>query len=106
MHTYSDDMINDWADVYQACRLQQIGIRFEKFIEAPVEILARLGMNDAEEIMSTGFLPLLPIQAQVRMALTRQSAITSHFIHRQRIPQSDNLNPNWRAGAPEPLGVG
>ena len=60
----------DWAAVYDACRLQLTGISYAQFIQAPEETLIRLGMEDALEIMATGFLPLLPAQAKVRQEIT------------------------------------
>lgn len=97
MHTYSDDVINHWADVYHACRLHQAGIRFEAFIAAPTEMLARLGMNDAEEIMSTGFLPLLPAQAQVRMELAQHPAASEEPHRQQRPARPDAMMLLWSA---------
>jgi hypothetical protein len=99
MHTYSDDVINNWADVYQACRLHQTGIRFETFITAPTEILARLGMSDAEEIMRSGFLPLLPAQAQVRMELSQQSAASEEPHRRQRPARPSAMIFSWSSPA-------
>ena len=59
----------EWAEVYEACRLHLVGISYAHFIEAPEEILNRLGMHDALEIMAAGFLPLLPAQAKVRQEI-------------------------------------
>jgi len=97
MHTYSDDVINNWAEVYQACRLHQTGIRFETFIAAPTEILARLGMSDAEEIMRTGFLPLLPAQAQVRMELSQQAPLSEEPYRQQRPTRPDAKMLLWHS---------
>ena len=69
MPTYADHTIEYWGNVYQACRLEKENITFASFIESPQSILEALGMDDAMEIMESGFLPLLPKQARLRRKL-------------------------------------
>ena len=64
--TCSDAWLNFWGDVYVASRLSRCGLSFEVFLENPEGWLARLGLEDAPEIMASGYLPLLPEQGRVR----------------------------------------
>ncbi|OZB35339.1 MAG: hypothetical protein B7X35_06825 [Halothiobacillus sp. 14-56-357] len=79
----------DWAEVYAACRLHLVGISYAHFIEAPEEVLNRLGMQDALEIMAAGFLPLLPVQAKVRQEIDApkpvQKVTTAGIDHKKAI---------------------
>jgi len=69
MRTYDDHEIEFWGEVFQACRLAGEGVSFERFLEHPEAMLQSLGLQDATEVMATGFLPLLPKQARVRRGL-------------------------------------
>lgn len=69
----------DWLDVYEACRLHQVGISYARFIEAPEEYLSRLGMHDALEIMAAGFLPLMPAQAKVRQEINTPKPVQAEL---------------------------
>jgi len=71
MRTYDDHSLEFWGDVFQACRLASVDVRFEDFIANPQRILQDFGMEDAVEIMESGFLPLLPKQARIRARLER-----------------------------------
>jgi hypothetical protein len=71
MRTFDDHSLEFWGDVFQACRLAGEGVRFEDFIIDPQRILQDFGMDDAVEILESGFLPLLPKQAKVRARLER-----------------------------------
>lgn len=79
----------EWAEVYAACRLHLVGISYAHFIEAPEEVLNRLGMHDALEIMAAGFLPLLPAQAKVRQEIEAPRPVpkvtTARFDHKKAI---------------------
>lgn len=105
MNTYADEVIDTWADLYQACRLEQTGLSFEEFLACPEQHLDRLGMSDAEEIIRTGFLPLLPEQARVRMALARQPAPASPAARQQAVQSTMRLSA-WQSGMHEPLHLG
>lgn len=95
MTTYADEVINRWADIYQACRLHQTGLNFEDFLASPVEHLSRLGMSDAEEIMQTGFLPLLPEQARIRQALSHPVSLLPESANEQCLSRTDATQPSW-----------
>lgn len=69
MTTYADHEIEFWADVFQACRLAGEGVRFEAFMASPRAMLKAFGMEDALDVMASGYLPLLPKQARVRERL-------------------------------------
>ena len=69
MPTYADHTVEFWADVYQACRLEGENVTFASFLENPQAILQHFGMEDAIEVMESGFLPLLPKQARLRRML-------------------------------------
>jgi hypothetical protein len=71
MRTYDDHSLEFWGDVFQACRLASVDVRFEDFIANPQRILQDFGMEDAVEIMESGYLPLLPKQARIRAHLER-----------------------------------
>jgi len=71
MRTYDDHSLEFWGDVFQACRLASVDVRFEDFIANPQRILQDFGMEDAMEVMESGFLPLLPKQARIRARLER-----------------------------------
>ncbi|MDG4866604.1 hypothetical protein P8631_01085 [Guyparkeria sp. 1SP6A2] len=66
MHTYRDEVIEFWANVFRACRLSTTGLDLEGFLEAPQEHLDELGLADAVEVLASGHLPLMPEQAAVR----------------------------------------
>ncbi len=82
MRTFSNEAINEWADVFAACRLHQTGMSLETFLVDPEQHLATLGMADALDIMATGYLPLLPAQAKVRQEFSgspvRVQSIQAH----------------------------
>ena len=69
MRTFDDHSLEFWGDVFQACRLAGEGVSFEDFIIGPQRVLQDFGMDDAVEILESGFLPLLPKQARVRARL-------------------------------------
>ncbi|HES76143.1 MAG TPA: hypothetical protein ENO09_03930 [bacterium] len=69
MPTYTDHTIEYWANVYKACRLEGENVTFASFLENPQSILQHFGMDDAIEVMESGFLPLLPKQARLRRML-------------------------------------
>jgi len=71
MRTFDDHSLEFWGDVFQACRLASVDVMFEDFIANPQRILQDLGMEDAVEIMESGYLPLLPKQASIRARLGR-----------------------------------
>jgi len=71
MRTFDDHSLEFWGDVFQACRLAGEGVSFEDFIIDPQRTLQDFGMDDAVEILESGFLPLLPKQARVRARLER-----------------------------------
>jgi len=71
MRTFDDHSLEFWSDVFQACRLASVDVAFEDFLSDPQRILQDFGMDDAMEIMESGFLPLLPKQARVRARLER-----------------------------------
>ncbi|MFP4295510.1 MAG: hypothetical protein ACOC00_02810 [Halothiobacillaceae bacterium] len=66
--TWSDEYINYWGSVFQACRLHTVGLELDRFLEAPEMHLDRLGLADALAVMAQGYLPLRPDQARVRLA--------------------------------------
>lgn len=66
MHTYADEVIEFWANVFRACRLSTTGLDLEAFLEAPQMHLDELGLADAVEMLASGHLPLMPEQAAVR----------------------------------------
>ena len=66
MHTYRDEVIDFWANIFRACRLSTTGLDLETFLEDPQQHLDRLGLADAVEMLAGGHLPLLPAQAAVR----------------------------------------
>lgn len=66
MHTYADEVIEFWANVFRACRLFTTGLDLEAFLEAPQMHLDELGLADAVEMLASGHLPLMPEQAAVR----------------------------------------
>ena len=66
MHTYRDEVIDFWANIFRACRLSTTGLDLETFLEDPQQHLDRLGLADAVEMLAGGHLPLLPEQAAVR----------------------------------------
>ncbi|ANJ66132.1 hypothetical protein A9404_00950 [Halothiobacillus diazotrophicus] len=104
MTTYADEVIETWAEIYQACRLQQTGLSFEDFLAAPADHLNRLGMSDAEEIMKSGFLPLLPEQARVRMALAEEPATPPRTTPPQpATARTGKTLVPWQAGIVDPL---
>jgi len=72
MRTFDDHSLEFWGDVFQACRLAGEGVTFEDFIIDPQRSLQDFGMDDAVDIMESGYLPLLPQQARVRARLERQ----------------------------------
>ena len=71
MRTYDDCSLEFWGEVFQACRLVDEGLCFEDFLIDPHRTLRDFGMEDAVEVMESGFLPLLPRQARVRARLER-----------------------------------
>jgi len=71
MRNFDDHSLEFWGDVFQACRLLGEGVSFENFIIDPQRTLQDFGMDDALEILESGFLPLLPKQARVRARLER-----------------------------------
>jgi len=75
MRTYDDHSLEFWGDVFQACRLAGEGVSFEDFIIDPQRTLQDFGMDDALEILESGFLPLLPKQARVRKRLDHALSI-------------------------------
>jgi len=66
MHTYRDEVIDFWANIFRACRLSTTGLDLEAFLEDPQRHLDQLGLSDAVEMLAGGHLPLLPEQAAVR----------------------------------------
>ena len=66
MHTYRDEVIDFWANIFRACRLSTTGLDLEAFLEDPQRHLEQLGLSDAVEMLAGGHLPLLPEQAAVR----------------------------------------
>ena len=66
MHTYRDEVIDFWANIFRACRLSTTGLDLETFLEEPQRHLDRLGLSDAVEMLAGGYLPLMPEQAAVR----------------------------------------
>jgi hypothetical protein len=58
-----------WAGVYTACRLTQMGLRFDEFVMSPWEHLNRCGQSSAPACLAMGLLPLLPAQAEVARRL-------------------------------------
>lgn len=87
--------VTDWAAVYEACRLHQVGITYARFIEAPEETLNRLGMHDALEIMAADFLPLLPAQAKVRQEIDApkpvQKSSGGRFDHKKTTHRASDI---------------
>ena len=77
MHTYADEVIEFWANVFRACRLSGTGLDLESFLENPREHLDRLGLADALEMLSSGHLPLLPEQAAVRREIDARHPLPS-----------------------------
>jgi len=77
MRTYDDHSLEFWGDVFQACRLAGEGVSFEDFIIDPQRTLQDFGMDDAVEILESGFLPLLPKQARVRARLEQAGSSSS-----------------------------
>jgi len=71
MRTFDDHSLEFWGDVFQACRLASVDVSFEDFLANPQRTLQDFGMDDAVEIMESGFLPLLPKQARIRARLER-----------------------------------
>jgi len=71
MRPFDDHSLEFWSDVFQACRLAGEGVTFDDFIIDPQRTLQDFGMDDAVEILESGFLPLLPKQARVRARLER-----------------------------------
>jgi len=69
MRTFDDHSLEFWGDVFQACRLAGEGVSFNDFIIDPQRTLQDFGMDDAVEILESGFLPLLPKQARIRVRL-------------------------------------
>lgn len=76
MRTFDDHSLEFWGDVFQACRLASVDVSFEDFIANPQRILQDFGMDDAVEIMESGYLPLLPKQAQIRSRLDGHQRLT------------------------------
>ena len=85
MRTYNDHEIEFWGEVFQACRLVGEGVSFEEFLAEPQATLQSFGMDDAVEVMASGFLPLLPRQARVRARL-EQPASYCMSVHGQVVP--------------------
>ena len=83
MRTFDDHSLEFWGDVFQACRLAGEGVSFADFIIDPQRTLQNFGMDDALEILESGFLPLLPKQARVRAKLEQASDDVVHI--RKRI---------------------
>lgn len=65
----TDVEIDYWAGVYTACRLTQMGLRFDSFVESPWEHLLRMGQLSAPACLAMGLQPLLPVQAAVARRL-------------------------------------
>lgn len=65
----TDVEIDYWAGVYTACRLTQMGLRFDSFVESPWEHLLRMGQLSAPDCLAAGLQPLLPAQAAVARRL-------------------------------------
>ena len=83
MRTFDDHSLEFWGDVFQACRLAGEGVSFADFIIDPQRTLQDFGMDDAVEILESGFLPLLPKQASVRVKLEQTGDDAVHI--RKRI---------------------
>jgi len=83
MRTFDDHSLEFWGDVFQACRLAGEGVSFEDFIIDPQRTLQDFGMEDAVEILESGFLPLLPKQASVRARLERHLSVAGRSVHKQ-----------------------
>jgi len=69
MRIFDDHSLEFWGDVFQVCRLAGEGVSFADFIIDPQRTLQDFGMDDALEILESGFLPLLPKQARIRTRL-------------------------------------
>jgi len=87
MRTFDDHSLEFWGDVFQACRLSSVGVTFEDFMQNPQRILQDFGMDDAIEIMESGYLPLLPKQARIRAQLERP--LTSRLNMALRLPKAE-----------------
>jgi len=83
MRPFDDHSLEFWGDVFQACRLAGEGVSFEDFIIDPQRILQDFGMDDAVEILESGFLPLLPKQAKVRARLERHLSVAGRSVRTQ-----------------------
>lgn len=70
-----------WGDVYRACRIEQTGLSFERFLEKPWEHLRRLGQEGAVESMAAGYLPLLPRQAKIARMVAVLDALPRRVMH-------------------------
>ncbi len=57
MRPFDDHSLEFWVDVFQACRLAGEGVSFEDFIIDSQRTLQDFGMDDAVEILESGFLP-------------------------------------------------
>ncbi len=98
MHTYRDEVIEFWANVFRACRLSTTGLDLETFLEAPQGHLDELGLTDAVEMLASGHLPLMPEQAAVRREIeaTHGAALPTSIPAAIRCPAPNpfaGLNP-------------
>ena len=74
MSRYADEQLEYWGEIFRACRLHEVGVDFEAFLEAPEVTLAAHGQADAPAIIAAGFRPLLPSQVRLRAELDREEA--------------------------------
>ncbi len=75
MHTHTDEAIDLWGEVYRLCQIHALGLTFENFLADPWQTLRAMGQEDAPDIIQSGFLPLLPKQAEIRKRLDRENQV-------------------------------
>lgn len=66
-----------WTNVYQACRLEEEGLKLDQFLEAPWRWLEHYGQEAALRSMLQGFRPLLPTQVKVARRIQCGSDISA-----------------------------
>lgn len=74
---YSDEHIEYWGTVFEACRLNEEGLTFEQFLTDPWSYLEQYGQESAPACMEAGFRPLLPAQARVARRLREEERARS-----------------------------
>ena len=68
-----DTELNVWVDIYTQARIGEcIDVPFSEFIKNPFTYLANAGQETALDCMSSGHLPLMPVQVATSQRINEE----------------------------------